>query len=164
MVASRENMTGQAQLRRIQDTLTISGTAVIAFSVWSLAKIGLFLTFANENMLSWLLGLDKESLTVAVYVSLVVVALVDMGVRVYVGTSARAEGRGAKKGPFYLVVAVIIALGNASSLAAIAMIARFALSPLALIVPIAVEATATAALVLVISCSIRLRHMNETAE
>lgn len=156
-------MTEQAQIRRLQDTLTIAGSAVIAFSIWSLAKIGMFLTFANEDMLSWLLGLDKESLTIAVYVSLVVVALVDVSVRAYVGRSARAEGRGEKQGFFYLVVAAIVALANASSLVAIALSASFALSPLSMIIPIAIEATATAALVLVVRSSVRLRRMSATS-
>ena len=157
-------MTEQAKKRRIQDTLSIAGSAVIAFGIWSLAKIGLFLTFANENALSWLLGLDKDSLTTAVCVSLIVVAVIDVIVRLYVGMSARAEGRGMKKGPFYLVVAAIVALANASSLVAIALSASFALSPLSMIIPIAIEATAIAALVLVISSSIRLRRANKTAE
>lgn len=156
-------MAEQAQIRRLQDTLTIAGSAVIAFSVWSLAKIGMFLAFADKDLLSWLLGLDKESLTIAVYVSMAVVALVDLGVRVYVGMSARAEGHGMKKSPFYLVVAAIIALANASSLVAIALGASLALSPLSMIVPIAIEATAIAALVLVVRSSLLLRRTNETA-
>ena len=157
-------MTGQAQIRRLQDTLTIAGSAVIAFSVWSLAKIGMFLAFADKNMLGWLLGLDKESLTIAVYVSLIVIALIDVGVRAYVGMSARAEGRGVKKGPFYLAVAAVIAIANVSSLAAIVLSTSFSLSPLSMIVPIAIEATAIAALVLVIRSSMLLRRANATAK
>ena len=157
-------MTEQAQIRRLKDTLTIAGSAVIAFSIWSLAKIGMFLSFVDQNTLSWLLGLDKESLTIAVYVSLIVVALVDVSVRVYVGMSARAEGRGMKKNPFYLGVAAIVALANALSLVAIALSASSALSPLGMVVPIAIEATAIAALVLVVHSSICLRRANETAE
>ena len=157
-------MTSQARIRRLQDTLTIAGGAVIAFSAWSLAKIGMFLAFANEDMLSWLLGLDRESLTIAMYVSLALVALIDVGVRTYVGTSARAEGRGTTKSPFYLVVAAIIALANTSSLIAIALSSSSALSPLSMIVPIAIEATAIAALVLVVRSSILLRRANKTAE
>ncbi|HAM16465.1 MAG TPA: hypothetical protein DCP91_11555 [Eggerthellaceae bacterium] len=157
-------MTEQAQTRRLQDTLTIAGSAVVAFSVWSLAKIGMFLKFADKDVLSWLLGLDEESLTIAVYVSLIVVALVDVSVRAYVGMSARAEGRGVRKGPFYLVVAAIVAIANALSLAGIALSASFALSPLSMIIPVLIEATAIAALVLVIRSSLRLRRASETAE
>ena len=155
-------MTEQAQIRRLQDTLTIAGSAVVAFGVWSLAKIGMFLSFADKDMLSSLLGLDKESLTIATYVSLVIIALIDVGVRVYVGTSARAEAHGKKKSSLYLVVAAVIAIMNTSSLGAIAMGSSFTLSPLSMIVPIAIEATAIAALVLVIRSSLLLRRASET--
>ena len=157
-------MTEQAQIRRIQDTLTIAGSAVIAFSIWSLAKIGMFLAFASEDALSALLGLDKESMTIAVYISLVLAAIIDVSIRSYVGMSARAEGRGAKKSPLYLVVAAIIALANASSLVGIALGASFSLPVLSMIIPIVIEATAIAALVLVIRSSIRLRRANSSAE
>lgn len=154
-------MAERAQTRRLQDALYIAGGAVVAFGVWSLAKIGLFLKFADEEMLSWLLGLDKASLTTAVYLTLLVIVLIDVGVRVYIGMSARAEGRGEKKGPFYLVVAAVVATANASSLAAIALSATPGLSPLSMLVPVAIEATAIAALVLVIYSSICLWRMDK---
>ena len=157
-------MTEQAQVRRFRDTLTIAGSAVIAFGIWSLAKIGLFLKFADENALSWLLGLDKASLTIALYASLIVITLVDVGMRTYVGKSARAEGRGMKKSPFYLGLATIIAIANTSSVVAIALSAALAHSFSSMIVPIVIEATAIAALVLVVRSSMRLRRMSETAE
>ena len=156
-------MTGQAKTRRIQDTLYIAGSGVIAFGVWPLAKIGLFLTLADEQTLRQLLGIEDASLALTVYLLMGIIALVDFGVRTYVGLSARAEGRGERRSPFYLVVAAIVAIANASSLAAIALGTSFALSLLEMMLSIAIEATALAALVLVIYSSIRLRGMNETA-
>lgn len=157
-------MTAQANRRRLQDTLTIAGSAVIAFSVWSIAKIGLFLALADKNSLRWLLeqlGIDNESLALALYVSLGLIALIDFGVRAYVGLSARAEGRGQKKNPFYLVVATIVSVLNASSLYAVAWGTAFEISPLSMVVSIVIETTAIAALVLVIVSSIRLRCMGD---
>ena len=87
-------MTGQAQTRRLQDTLTIAGSGVIAFSVWSLAKICLFLTFVDEkalNQLFELIGIGGTSLAITVYIILGVIILIDLGFRAYVGLSARAE-------------------------------------------------------------------------
>ena len=157
-------MTDQAKTRRLQDTLTIAGSAVIAFSVWSIAKIGLFLAFVDENALRWLLGqigIDNESLAFTVYVSQALIALIDLGVRAYVGLSARAEGRGKKRSAFYLVVAAIIAILNASSLYAVAWGAAVDPSPLSMVVSITIEATAIAALVLVVFSSIGLRRMGK---
>ena len=159
-------MTEQAKTRRLQDTLTIAGSAVIAFGVWSIAKIGLFLSLADENALKWLFGLfgiGADSLTTAVYVSLGIIILVDLGVRAYVGLSARAEGHGKKKSPFYLVVAAIAAIVNVASLGAIELGAAFEMSFLDMVISIAIEATAIAAMVLVIYSSMRLRSANKTA-
>ena len=159
-------MAEQTEIRRIQDTLTIAGSGVIAFSVWSLAKIGLFLSLADENTLRWLfeqLGIDNPSLALAVYVTLGAIILIDLGFRAYVGLSARAEGIGKRKSPFYLVVAAVAAIANALSLYAIALGTAFGVSLSSMIVTITIEVTAIAALVLVIVSSIRLRRMSKTA-
>lgn len=155
-------MTEQAEIRRLQDTLTIAGNGVIAFSVWPLAKIGLFLMLTDEDTLHRLLGIDKASLALTVYLSLGAILLIDLAVRAFVGLSARAEGQGKRRSPFYLVVAVIAAMANASSLVAIALSASSNPSPLSMIVSIAIEATTIIALALVVYSSIRLRHMSQT--
>lgn len=155
-------MTEAAKKRRLQDALAIAGNGVIAFCVWSIAKIGLFLMFADGDALRQLFGISDDSLAIVTYSSSVIIALVDMGLRAYVGMSARAEGRGEKRGPFYLVVAAMVAAGNTASLFAIALGTSYILSPLNIIITIAIEGTALAALVLVIYCSICLRGMEET--
>jgi len=157
-------MTEQAKVRRLQDTLSIAGVGVIAFSVWSFAKIGLFLALVDEKVLSQLLGFDAATLSGAVLAGLAVILIIDVCFRAYVGLSARAVGRGEKRGAFYLVVAALAAIGNASSLVGIAFGTSFALPPLAMGVSIAIEATAIAALVLVIFISVRLRRIGKTAE
>ena len=154
-------MTEQAKIRRTQDTLAIAGGAVIAFTAWSLAKICMFLSLVDENALQKLLGIDSASLMTAIYVSLIVIILIDLAVRIYIGLSARAEGHGKKKGPFYLIVAVIAAIANASSLVAIALSTSFTSSPLYMMVSIIIEVTAIGALVLVICSSMRLRRMTK---
>ena len=156
-------MTGQAKTRRLQDTLTIAGSAVIAFSVWSLAKIGLFLSLVDESVLRQLLGIDDSSLALTVYALLGIIALIDLGLRAFVGLSARAEGHGKKKSPFYLFVAAIVAIANAASLFAIAMSTSYASTSLSMVVSTVIEVTAIAALVLVMVSSIRLRRMVKTA-
>ena len=159
-------MTDQAQTRRLQDTLTIAGSGVIAFSVWSLAKICLFLTFVDEkalNQLFELIGIGGTSLAITVYIILGVIILIDLGFRAYVGLSARAEGHGIKKSPFYLVVAAIAAIANVSSLFAIDLTASLEMSFLSMAVSVVIEITAFAALVLVIYCSLRLRRMGKAA-
>lgn len=160
-------MSEQAKKRRLQHTLSIAGIGVFAFCVWSLAKITIFLYLVDESTLqqtiSGLLGIKDLQITTALYISLVVIVIVDVVVRGYVGLSARAEGHGKKKGSFYLVVAVLAAIANICSLVAIAFSTTLVLSPLNMVVSIIVEATAVAALVLVVRSAVALRRMDNAA-
>ena len=160
-------MSEQAKKRRLQHTLSIAGIGVFAFCVWSLAKITIFLYLVDEATLqqtiSGLLGIKDLQITTALYISLVVIVIVDVVVRGYVGLSARAEGHGKKKGSFYLVVAVLAAIANICSLVAIAFSTTLVLSPLNMVVSIIVEATAVAALVLVVRSAVALRRMDKAA-
>ena len=160
-------MSEQAKKMRLQHTLSIAGIGVFAFCVWSLAKITIFLYLVDEATLqqtiSGLLGIKDLQITTALYISLVVIVIVDVVVRGYVGLSARAEGHGKKKGSFYLVVAVLAAIANICSLVAIAFGTTLVLSPLNMVVSIIVEATAVAALVLVVRSAVALRRMDKAA-
>ena len=142
--------------------LAIAGTSVIAFAVWSLAKVCMFLSSADESMLRQLLGINDAALPVAMLASAGAIALIDLALRVYVGLSVRAEARGEKKGMLYIVVALVVALGNVSSLLPIALGTTNGPFSLIVIISVVIEATSIAALVLVIYCSIRLRSMNKT--
>ena len=133
----------------------------MAFGIWSLVKISLFLANVDENLLRWLFGINGISLTVTVYVLLAVIVLIDMGVRVYVGLSARAEGYGKKKGSLYLIVALAAAVVNAFTLYIIAVSTSFVNSFLVVVAAIAIEATSIAALVLVVVSALRLRHISK---
>ena len=165
-------MTEQAEKRHLQDTLSIAGTAFIAFGVWSIAKIGLFFALSNERAVRELLGMDIASrgdvntttLTIIVYVTLGIIAIIDLSVRAFVGLSARSEARGKKKSPLYLVVALIVAIANAFSLVTLAMSSASTLSIFDAIIPVIIEGTAIVSLVLVIYCSIRLRRMSKATE
>ena len=52
------------------------------------------------------MGLDPNLLAVAVAFTIVIIVyLLDLGLRVFVGLSARAEGRGRPQGRLYLILA-----------------------------------------------------------
>ena len=133
----------------------------MAFGIWSLVKIGLFLALVNKDLLRGLFGINGIALTVTVYVLLGVIVLIDMIVRTYIGLSARAEGYGKKKGFFYLIVASAAAIVNAFTLYLIAMSTSFVNSILVVVAAIAIEATSIAALVLVVVCALRLRYISK---
>ena len=152
--------TQQANVRRLQDTLIIAGDGVIAFGAWALVKTALLPVLFNGEELQQLVFGGDMSLT-AMYVLAGVLVCIDLGVRAFVGLSARSEGRGKKRSPLYLAFAAIAALITAFSVVAIALGMSGRLTVLDMVVSIIVETTALAALVTVVYCSIRLRRLNK---
>ena len=151
----------QARLRRLQDTLIIAGDAVIAFGAWGLLKAAIFLILADSETRSELFGSVNETMMIYVIIVLGVMVCIDLSVRLFIGLSARSEGRGNKKHPFYLVVASLAALVNAFSAITTAFGTAYTLSPFDTLVTIAVETTSFAALATVVYCSVRLRNLNK---
>lgn len=152
--------TQQARKRRLQDTLIIAGDAVMAFSAWDLAKVALFLALTDEGRLRELASIDDSVSMPALFAVVGVIVLVDIAVRVYVGMSARAEGRGKKKGSLYLVVAVLAGVVNAFSAITTALGENITLSVMDTVLTVVIEATALAAIVLVVCCAVRLRRLD----
>lgn len=104
-----------------QNLLSTSGIAVIAFGVWSILKAIIVLilskgTFNGQETE----GIDPAILSAFSWVILLVVAVIDLSIRFFVGLSARAEGRGKKKSVVYLVFTVILILGSLYNLYALA--------------------------------------------
>lgn len=157
------SMTQEARIRRLRDTLFIAGGAVIAFSVWALAKTALLLFISNDEQLSSSFGITGDVPAWIVITVALVFLTIDLVFRGYVGLSARAEGRGKKKGPFYLIVATLAAIGNATSAFGAAFGTAMAASVFDAVVTIVIEATSLIALILVIYCSIRLRSLRKAA-
>ena len=152
--------TRQAHIRRIQDTLIIAGDGVIAFGAWTLVKTALFFSFVNGEQLMQELGLDGFP-PASLYAVAGVILAIELSVRAYVGFSARSEGRGKKKGPFYLIVAVLAALVNMYAAVSTMLGMSITLSNLDLVVSVIVELTAFLALAAVLYCSLCLRHLNK---
>lgn len=107
----------EQKLRKNQNTLRISGLAVMVFGFWSIAKFIIYSATAQGGFQETL-GLGgtyglPDGFVIGVYVFLFAL---DLGSRFLVGFSARAEGRGKKKGGFYLVVTVILAFVSLSGI------------------------------------------------
>ena len=156
-------MTQQARMRRLQDTLTIAGYGVIAFSVWSLAKTALFIILTSESGERQFFSIGDDVPMLLLHVVVGVILAIDLVVRAYVGLSARSEARGKHKSPIYLIVAAIAAMLNASSVITIVLGKANTFSFLDAVISAIIEATALTALILVIYCSIRLRGMRRAS-
>ena len=111
------------RLRKDENTLTVVGSGVILFGVWTVVKMVLqeinrfpeFMAELGADELGFEetgladLGLDSNLLAMAVaFTVVIIVYLMDLGLRVFVGLSARAEGRGRPQGRLYLILAGLL--------------------------------------------------------
>ena len=111
------------RLRRDENTLTVVGSGVILFGVWTVVKMVLhelnrlpeFMAELGADELGFEetgladMGLDPKLLaTVVAFTVVIIVFLMDLALRVFVGLSARAEGRGRPQGRLYLILAGLL--------------------------------------------------------
>ena len=111
------------RLRKDENTLTVVGSGVILFGVWTVVKMVLQEINRFPELMAELgvdelgfeetgladLGLDPNLLAMAVaFTVVIIVYLMDLGLRVFVGLSARAEGRGKPQGRLYLILAGLL--------------------------------------------------------
>ena len=108
----RENDALQIQLRKNQDTLKIVGLGVMAFGAWSIVKSILYTTAQWSSIKEEIVVPEaNETLAKMVYLFMIAVTMaVEIAIRLYIGRSAVAEGKGERKGPGYIVVAFLITL------------------------------------------------------
>ncbi|MBR4224227.1 MAG: hypothetical protein IKR73_05405 [Oscillospiraceae bacterium] len=107
----------QRLLRKYSDTLMICGIGQIVYGVWSfILSIMMLLTTDIKSMIE---EMGNEDMSVAelynfvfvficVFIGLMLV--LDMGSRLYIGLSARAESMGKPKGKAYIVLSCIVVL------------------------------------------------------
>ena len=113
------NQPEKMQLRRDENTLMVVGSGVIVFGIWSVLKVLLLETTRLPEMMAEIrledlgfeeLGLGDLSWVVAAMaiVFILIGLLLDLSIRVFVGLSARAEGKGKKQGRAYLVLSALL--------------------------------------------------------
>ncbi len=99
------------RLRRNQNYLVIIGTGVMVFGVWSIIKTLMFFVMGGQVTIGYFENVSKSGLPVQMnYMVLMLLLILDLLVRIYVGMSARAEGFGAQKGNTYVVFSVLLCL------------------------------------------------------
>jgi uncharacterized membrane protein len=101
------------RLRKDENTLVVVGGGVILFGVWSLVKALLYLISDRTEIIEEIPYDEIGKAGVIVVVAAVfLILMADLAVRLYVGMSARAEGRGHKKSPVYLILTGVMVLGS----------------------------------------------------
>ena len=111
------------ELRRMQNTLVITGSGVILMGAWTFLKMLLYLTMARnkaaeEMQLSdaHIEGLSNNTIYVSVAVIMMLFMSVFVLLRVYVGRQARAEGLGRKVRGSYLGIVFVMLIVNVASM------------------------------------------------
>ena len=107
----------EKELRKRQILLFEAGVGVILFAVWNITKVNLYLGLtplpvdalyeeAAKN------GISEKFLIISLIIVAVGILLWQLFIRLYIGTSAAAEGKGKKKGYAYLVGAAVLLVSD----------------------------------------------------
>lgn len=92
-----------AKIRRLEVNLVTMGTGVAVFGLWTIIRCALTLFIFDDQIA----GMVPANMKVAVYFVVGVIVTVVSSFQVYVGFSARGEGKGKHKSVVYLVFAGI---------------------------------------------------------
>ena len=98
----------EAKLRKAESILAISGMAVVAFGVWDVvsAVVSIFL-IQNSVVQATLEGSDRW-VVVFTKIFIIIIVLISLGLRTFIGLTARSFGRGKDKGIGFLIVTAIL--------------------------------------------------------
>ena len=113
-------------MRRSQNTLIVVGTGVILFSIWTVVKtLGLIFMLKDESIAIARKAADEIGVSVSdqhlYYIALAVmliIMLMFLAVRTYIGRAAISEGRGVRRRKGYLILAAIMIIINTAAVAA----------------------------------------------
>lgn len=111
------NKPEQIKIRKSQNTLIVVGTGTVLFSIWSAVKLLSVVFLLRQEIVEAIFkqtgtaeDIPENILFWVVAVLCIIFALVVMGIRIYVGLSAIAEGQGKKRSIFYIIIAVLMIL------------------------------------------------------
>lgn len=161
------------ELRKQRDTLAISGLAIIVFCVWNFVKASLISSLGmertatmSEERAAELFDLIERNIEVAVLV-IVVIALsmiASIFLRIYVGLSAVAEGRGKRRGGLYVFFAILLVISEVTAIVLVVVAGRW-LGVLEYVVgSLIIDLTSVFALVEVIRSAIKVKRLSRQAE
>ncbi|MBO5544280.1 MAG: hypothetical protein J5949_06565 [Oscillospiraceae bacterium] len=116
----------QRELRKNRSKLHILGTGMIALTLWTIVKSGLILWLAptrvegpeqSGELAADLLADVPESVLLVLVILLLFAVVFSIGMQLWIGFSARAEGLGRRKGRAYVIGAFLLMVFQAVSVA-----------------------------------------------
>jgi hypothetical protein len=112
VISNIDNSDETRKLRKSRDTLIIVGRGIILFGVWSAVKLfslaflrtSATIAEIRETMPAEAEPISERLIIVLMLVVISIFALIEIGIRYYVGSSAIAEGRGTRSGKLYILI------------------------------------------------------------
>ena len=109
----------QIEIRKARNTLIVVGSGTVLFSAWTAVKIlSIIILLRKEivdavfKLLGPVEGLPENVVFWIVILLISIIMAVILGVRMYVGLSAIAVGRGRRRRLLFILIAVIMIIGN----------------------------------------------------
>ena len=100
----------EKELRHSRSVLHILGTGVIAFTLWGFVKTIMILLLVPMDTTAAEPASEVTAGAVVFLVLLLLFFLLLLGSRLYIGMSARAEGKGERRGSAYVMIAFLFSL------------------------------------------------------
>lgn len=118
-----EERSMEARIRQHQNILIYSGMGVILFGVWSMAKMALFQLMDEKGIEGLIEIADQDMLEYRFVVELIVIVLMlmDLLLRVYVGMNAIRIGKQGKCSKRFLVITILYILVSAFTVVSLAL-------------------------------------------
>lgn len=157
--------------RRIRNVLSTAGFGVIAFGIWSIIRVVLRVAFSRQaqpdidpNELDSMIsqpGDDVKTFLLVLLILVIVFSAIEIALRLFVGLSARSEGRGKKKSIAYVIVAGILIPYYVISVIYNFMSFDYVNGIVDNIISMIMDITSTIALIEVFVAAIRIRVMRK---
>gem|GEM_PF-3710720 len=156
-------------LLRYQNEISIIGSAVVLFALWSFIKMLAAYVLNKEHFRYFMEGNTKAGI-IDLFFTVFFMALffgIDLCIRVYVGNSAKAESRGNRKngkkiGNKYIILSILIIFTNIVTLVSFIISQKSEFTGYIDIgVTIIVELTSTITLVEMVRAAFKIRHLRK---
>ena len=163
-----EKILMDAKIRKNRDILSISGKALILFGIWSIVRLFLFKILDSEVLASVLLFPETELLDAAFIESAfditIIVLVINLLLRIFIGASAIAEGSGRKKSIFYIVLAIIYIIYSLISDILVIINPIYDKTSIAVISPLIIDFSSCFALIMIVIASFSCRKLIKEAQ
>ena len=151
----------QKELRRRLDTITILGTGICFFGIWGFVKTIMHAIITRSDFREVISGDESFASTLIAFLIVGVILIVVLAPHIYVGLSARGEGRRGKTHTVYLFMTGIMAALYITSIIISIKDLPTAEETEDVITSIILDFTVTVSLIQIIINSIKIRQLRK---